>query len=295
MNNNCSKKISYKKNIKVVESNSHKYVVKLKKSNTSLIYDYLASRNFYNYLPKENNSTDTQEVYRYIEEKPESIEDKAIDLVYILSLLHIKTTIYEDINLDRIKEVYETNMKNINSLNTYYHNLQDYIENKVYMSPAEYLLIRNISQIYHLLTFSKNSLDSWYEEKKNNNKERTVLLHNNLSLDHFLEDNRAYLISWDKAERGYVIYDFLNFYKNEYNHLQMKSLFEIYQSKYQYTKEEKMLFLALLSIPWKIDFNDTNYNNTLKTRLLVNYVIKTSKFLSKDDEKNQKTQEEKLE
>ena len=35
------------------------------------------------------------------------LEDKAVDLIHILSLLHIKTTSYQEVAMDSIKEMYE--------------------------------------------------------------------------------------------------------------------------------------------------------------------------------------------
>lgn len=283
--------ISYKRKTKVLETETGKYVIKLKNNNNN-IYQYLENRNFHNFLPLENKATDSYEIYQYIEDRNLSSSDKALDLVYTLSMLHIKTTTYEPINLDKTKEIYEETLEKINYLNLYYHDLQDYIESKVYMSPAEYLLIRSISQIYYILDFSKNMIEKWYKEKEQQKKERIVLLHNNITLDHFLEEEKSYFINWNKATKGIVIYDFLNFYQNEYMDLEMESLFELYQSKYPYTSDEKLLFLSLVAIPWKIDFKESNYCNTLNTRRLVNYLLKTRSFILKENEKNQETQEQ---
>ena len=87
------------------------------------------------------------------------------------------------------------------------------------MSPAEYLLIINISKIYSLLNYAKNKLNEWYKNKET--KERHVLLNNNLKLENFIISENNYLINWNKAKRGNVIYDFINLYKNEYFNLNM--------------------------------------------------------------------------
>lgn len=112
----------------------------------------------------ENNGS--YEVYPYITEKEITKEDKAIDLAYTLSLLHTKTTTYQNIDLDKVKEIYEESINQLNYLNSYYHDLQDYIESKQYMAPGEYLLIRNVSRIYMLLEFSRQMLEKWYDEKQ---------------------------------------------------------------------------------------------------------------------------------
>ncbi len=295
MSNIESKKcpISYKRNTKIINDGNEKYVIKVKKSNIEKTYDYLSGRKFNNFLAS-IDSNRSYEVYPYIVEKEITKEDKAVDLVYTLSLLHAKTTTYQNIDLDKVKEIYEESQSKLNYLNSYYHDLQDYIESRQYMAPGEYLLIRNISRIYMLLTFSKHMLEKWYNEKQKLKKERNVFLHNNITLDHFLENENAYFINWSKSHRGIVVYDFLNFYQNEYKSLEMSSLFEIYQSKYKYTQDEYYLFLSLLSIPPKVEFTNSNYINTLNVSNLINYVEGVEKFTSKENEKYQKTHQEKL-
>lgn len=293
-NNLHLKQIGYKKNSKIVDTQEGKYILKTKKKDKEELYNYLQNRNFNNYLPLKNKYTDYYEMYPFIENKSTQEKDKAIDLIYTISMLHIKTTTYEDKNIDEIKEIYEQTQNEINDIKSYYLNIQDYIETKVYMSPAEYLLMRNISQIYAALNFSTRMLDLWYEEIKEKKSVRKTLLHNNLSLDHFFNEDNFYLVDWDNSKKGYVIYDFLNFYKNEYVNLEMNALFQLYQSKYKYTKDEKLLFLSLIAIPNKVKLNKTNYINTLEVRKLVTYLGKTNYFISKEYKKDQKTDKEEL-
>ncbi len=283
--------ISYKGHSRIINTSKGKYVLKEKKTNLQEIYDYLNAKKFYNYLPIINDYTDNYELYPYINELNMSNSSKAIDLIYELSMLHVKTTTYEEVNLDEIKKLYEETNKRIDYLYKYYLDLQDYIESNVYMAPAEYLLIRNISMVYRLLGFSKNKLNSWYQATEKLKKQRYVLLNNNLKLDHFLEGESNYFINWNKAKRGNVIYDFLNFFHNNYLELDMKSLYDLYQSKYRFTKDEEDLFLALLAIPEEITLRNTNYINTLKVKNLVIYLNKVMVFILEEDEKYQEENE----
>ena len=283
--------ISYKGHSRIINTSKGKYVLKEKKTNLQEIYDYLNAKKFYNYLPIINDYTDNYELYPYINELNMSNSSKAIDLIYELSMLHVKTTTYEEVNLDEIKKLYEETNKRIDYLYKYYLDLQDYIESNVYMAPAEYLLIRNISMVYRLLGFSKNKLNSWYQATEKLKKQRYVLLNNNLKLDHFLEGESNYFVNWNKAKRGNVIYDFLNFFHNNYLELDMKSLYDLYQSKYRFTKDEEDLFLALLAIPEEITLRNTNYINTLKVKNLVIYLNKVMVFILEEDEKYQEENE----
>ena len=285
------KNISYFNHTKIIDTKEGKYAIKVKKKDKEELFNYLKSKNFNHCLLLENTTREPFEIYRFIKENHLSPQEKASSLVYVLSMLHIKTTTYQEINLDNVKKVYEETIEKLNYLNNYYYDLQDYIETKIYMSPAEYLLMRNISKIYSALNFSRNILEKWYEEEISNKKERQVLLHNNLTLDHFLNGEELYLINWDCAKRGLVIYEFLNFYQNEYLYLEMESLFDIYKSKYQYTHTEFLLFLSLISIPPKIEFTKTNYINTLEVKRLIIYLEKTNHFISKEYKENKKTDE----
>ena len=287
--------ITYRGKAKIIDTEYTTYVVRLKQNNNQKIYKYLEDRNFNNFLPIYNSYEDPYEIYPFIVERQLEPKDKAQDLVYMLSLLHNKTTTYENVDLDEVKNIYETTIEKLDYLDQYYHDLQDNIESKVYMAPAEYLLIRNITSIYSAIYFSKEYIKKWHDEKTNQKTERRVFLHNNLYLHHFLlgEDN-SYFINWENSKRGNVIYDFLSFYRNEYLNIEPKALFDIYQAKFLYTKDEKTLFFALLAFPWKIAFQKSNYINTIEVRNLIKYIDMTNDFISEKNEENQKAHQEKF-
>ncbi len=285
--------ISYRGKTKIVAQDNKRYICKVKRQDKTPIFNYLKSKDFANYLPY-TEVTNEYEIYRYLEDNLPEKEDKAIELIYTLSLLHAKTTTYQEIDLDYTKKIYEDTKSQLAYLRNYYLDLQDFLETKIYPSPAEYLVLNNISKFYKAINYSEQKIESWYQEKIKLKKERLVLLHNNLTLDHFIKDDIAYLISWDKAKKGLVIFDFLNFYKNEYLNVEMTSLFDIYQSKYHYSKDELLLFQALISIPEKITFKKTNYINTVEAKNKIIYIDKTNDFLSKYYEKNQKSNNQEL-
>lgn len=284
------KKIGYKNGNRLVTTDDGDYVIKENKE--SNIYDYLDSRGFDNYssLIEKNNK---YRIFKYEKDNVHS-SDKAIDMIYLLSMLHIKTTTYREVDLDKVKEFYESSIDEIEYLNTYYHKLQDYAENKIYMSPCEYLFIRNASSIYQMLNFSRNYLEKWYNIKISDKKERVVLINNNLKLTNFVEYDKDKFLNWDHSRKDWVSYDFYNFYMNNYLELEMSSLFEIYQSKYKYTKDEELLLYTLLCKLWKVDFMGSNYENTIKVSNLVTYVQKTLSFISKQNKENKETYEKKF-
>lgn len=274
-----------KNNIRIIDTDKGKYVIKKNNNYDKDLYKYLTSKNF-NYI-LERETFDNYEVYPYINEVNIPIQEKAIELVYVLSLLHNKTTYYKEVKIDKVKEIYEKYQQQIDYLNHYYHDLQDVIEQKIYMSPGEYLLIRNISMIYSALTYAKIKLEEWYEYKIKQKKERIVLLHNKPCIEHFIIGEEKSLISWNNYKRDIPIYDFLYFYKHDYINLEMSTLFDIYKSRFCYTKDEKLLFLALISIPDKITFTSNNYKNCINVNRVVKYVEKTRNFVLKENEEQQ--------
>ena len=274
---------------KIICNNNQKYVYKTRRKNKEELFNYLNNKGFTNYLCYERE-TPKYEIYPFITEESLPPEDKAQELVMLLSSLHMKTATHQDINEDNIKEEYEMTKKQINYLKGYYYDLQDYIETKVFMSPEEQLLMNNISNFYKALNYSEHKLESWFKLKQQEKTERIVQLHNNISLKHFLISNEnKYIIDWENSSKGNIIYDFLKFYKNEFSNLEMISLFKIYQSKIEYTKSEQTLFESLIAIPPKIEFKDSHLVNTIKTRKIVNYVDKTNKFLSEYNKENQES------
>lgn len=280
------KKIMYKSKSQIIISDTNKYVKKIKQSNKKELFNYLNNKGFKNYLPI-IEETNEYEIYRYILEEDFPKEDKAIEIVKTLSMLHTLTTTYQEINQNKIKELYEQTLNNLSELKTYYLELQDHIETKEFFSPAEHLLMNNISNIYKAINYSNYKLEEWYQLIKTKKFQRYVQLHNNISLEHALKEEMLYFINWDTSKKDLVIYDFINFYKNEFQNLEMNALFKIYQSKFMYTDDEQLLFESLISMPPKMLFSKNNYINTLKARQLVDYVEKTNMFLLEDNKENQ--------
>lgn len=263
--------IRYKKknNVDILSTDDNRYV--LKKGNYHNIYEYLQTRNFKNIPCLINNNDDDYNLYQYIDDYSVPKEQRVEDFIYLLSILHNKTTFYKKIELDKIKEIFENLRSRQDYLSKYYQNLQDMIEIEKYMSPSHYQLIRNLSLIYFHLTESKNQIEKWYELTKNNKKMRYAMTHGNLKKDHFIENQDLYLISWEHARINSPVYDLENFYRNNWQDISLSSLLEIYQSKYLLTKEELHLFLALIHLPQKIEFSNSELENVRQIQNLITY------------------------
>ena len=218
---------------------------------------------------------------KYIEDIDEPREQKIIDLINLVTLLHSKTTLYRETDIDNYKYIYEEINKAIEESWNYYTTIIENIETSIYYSPSDYLISRNISFIYSAINYAKRSIDYWYKLIENKRKVRVVTIHNNLSLEHYIKHDKPYLISWEKSKIDMPIYDLITLYNNHYLEFDFIELLNIYLSKYPLTQEELLLFLTIISIPKKIEYNKSEYKNALNIRRQLDYIYKTSEIVKK--------------
>lgn len=275
----------YFKKVKSAILVNNEYVLKENKGNNK-VFSYLDARGF-NYYPSNKVLSDKYVLYEYLKDYNISDDERAIELINLVSLLHSKTTRYNSVSIDDYKKIYEEIDNKIDKLYSYYSDLNELIEQEIYMSPSNYLLVRNISKIYSSLNYCKNELDNWYELVKDNKKERVALIHNNLSLDHLIRNENSYLISWDKSKFDNPIYDLYNFYKNNYEKVEFSSLLEIYQKRYPLKQNELKLFFILISLPDKIEFTNNDFNNCKLVDKMLDYLYKTDSIISPYYPKNE--------
>ena len=277
--------IRYINTAKLIEEDNNYYILKPRKIEIEDIYSNLISRNFNNFLsPIEINNS--YEKYEFINELNSSDDDRSNDIVYLMSLLHNKTTSFNEVNENELKTRFEDIIKILDETYEYYSNLQNNIEEEIYMSPAEQLLMNNISKIYYLLNISRKNIEDYYEIISNKKVERKSIIHGNLKMNHILESKEKYLISWNNSKKEIPVYDLVKFYKNEYEKIELSSLYENYKSKYKLYKEEENLFISLISIPNIIKLDKTNYIDCININGLVDYVDKTIAFISKQNQKD---------
>ena len=276
-------KITIKNNVKIINNS---YVIKQNNLKGNNIFNYLLSRSF-DYFPKVIKEDDNNIYFEYIKDIKEPNEQKIIDLILLLSLLHSKTTFYKEVDIDYYKDIYESINYEIDDTYNYYNQVMDNIDNEIYMSPADYLIARNISIIYKNLNYAKEEINNWYKLIENKRKVRIATVHNNLSLDHYLKSDKSYLISWDKSKQDMPIYDLVSLYKHNYLDYDFIPLLNIYLNKYSLTEEELKLFLILIAIPSKIKAENTEYKRVLSVRRIIDYLYKTDTILKKYSIKKQ--------
>lgn len=266
----------------IIDSTSGSYVIKSKPKDKDLIsiFNYLKSRNF-NYFPDIilDNRDDTY-IYEYLENDNVINPEKGEDLINLVGLLHSKTSYNKEISEEVHKEIYENIKNNVMYLKDYYLKYFDLFLHDIYMSPSRYEFVRNYSKINSALNFCEKELDNWYDIVKDKKSERVCLIHNNLSLDHFIKsDNNNYLISWDKAKFDTPVLDLYTLYKNNFWELEFSTIYKKYLSINRLSEEEQKLFFILISLVPEISFCKDEFECTKNMRKKLDYVFKTEEFL----------------
>lgn len=265
--------------VTIIEDKIGRFVVKENNVNHE-IFSYLKSRNFDYYPNVINDLDDDYQIQEYIEDTNYPKEQKVIDLVSLVSLLHNKTTHYKEVDFEDYKRLYEDISNNIEYLKSYYFDILTTIESHVFMSPYEYLLARNISKINSALNFCENEIEKWYKLVENKTKERQVVLHNNLDLTHFIKSDKSYLISWGKSKIGNPIFDLYILYRRHALDFDFENILNVYEQNYPLKEDEKRLLYILISLPDKIEFDGNNYILTKKISDMVDILYKTDKLIS---------------
>ena len=277
--------LKYHGKVIIIDSNEGKFVYKEK--NNYKIYEYLISRGF-NYFPKQINDKDTNyELTEYIENKDIPKDQRINDLIYLVSYLHKKTAFYKEIDLDELKKEYENIENNANYLMSYYNDLNNIIDNKTFMSPAEYLLVLNIDIFYYLISFIKVEVINWYKSISEKKNIRYCMIHNNLKLDHILINNTSYLISWDRANFDLPYKDIKKILEDNYSYINVENFLNEYVKENKIDYNEYLFLLINLAIPKKIEFTNNTYFDCYNLSNYIEYLRKIATLVQKSN-KNQK-------
>ena len=266
--------------VNIVDTNLGRFVYK-DFGVDNYILNYLKTRKF-DYMPRIINDVfDNYRLFEYLEDFDIPKEQKILDMINLVSLLHSKTTHYKEVDTEYYEKIYDDLKNNIDFLYGYYNDLITIIDSKVYQSPSEYLLARNISFVFKSIDFCDQKLEHWHSLIYEKRKQRNVVLHNNLKLDHFIRNEKSYLISWDKAKIGCPVFDLYKLYRNHALDFDFSDIFNEYEKRYPLTTDEKELFFALISLPNIIEFNDTEYKMCAKISREIDTLYKTSDFIKK--------------
>lgn len=274
----------------IIDSTEGSFIIKPKgEKDIKSLFNYLKSRDFTAFPEIVDESRADVNIFEFIHESVYPKEQKALDMIKLVSSLHLKTSYEKSVTEDKYKEIYENLDNNLNYYKNEYNKYIDEFEGEIYMSPSHYLFMRNSSKLLAQIAFCKSKLDDWYESVKEKRTTRVALIHNNLCLDHFIKGEKEALLSWDKSTSDTPILDIYGFYQKEALNLDFSSLLSVYKKYYPLNPEEFDLLLIMLCMPHKIVFDNNELYSCESIQKELDYVYKTEELVRpyylKEDEK----------
>lgn len=263
----------------VLETTSGEFIIKEKNKDLNELYNYLLSRGFDAFPKLIDSSRSEVNLLEYVEDTKMPKEQRFDDLIGTIALLHSKTSYYKEVSEDKYKAIYDDINSNIEYLKNYYSSLYDNGFKEVYMSPSTYAFMRNYSKINNALRFCSQHLDEWYNTVEDKKKTRVAIVHNNLALEHFLENDKNYLISWDNYLIDTPILDIVKLYRKEYMNVDFSSALAKYLKMYPLLDSERNLLFVMLAMPFQNIETDKEFNRCIEINKVLNYVFKTEELI----------------
>ena len=263
----------------ILETTSGDFIVKEKNKDLNELYNYLISRGFDNFPKLIDSSRKDLNVFEYIDTINMPKEQMCDDIIDLIASLHNKTSYFKEVSEDKFKSIYEDIKSNISYLKNYYDTMYEIGFSEEYMSPATYLFMRNFYKINAALDFCLKEIDEWYNLIRNETKIRVSVVHNNLSIEHFLKGSREVLISWDNYLIDTPIIDIVKLYKNEYLNMNFSEVLERYFYKFPLLNYEQKLLFVLITIPPEIKDSHNEFNKCKNISKVIDYVFKTEDLI----------------
>lgn len=260
----------------ILETTCGDFIIKPKNKDINELYTYLTNRGFMNYPKIIDSSRDEVNVFEYVEDIKLPKEQKCDDLIEIIASLHNKTSYFKEVSEDKFKSIYEDIKSNINYLSNYYNTLYEIGFNEIYESPSNYIFMRNYFKINAALEYANNELDNWYSLVTSETKIRVCLIHNNLELNHLLNNK---LISWDNYMIDTPVIDIVKLYKKEWKNIDFSEILERYMYKFPLLEYEKKLLFILISMPPEIKKSDNEFEKCKVVSEVMDYVFKTEELI----------------
>ena len=263
----------------ILETTSGDFIIKEKNKDLNELYNYLISRGFDNFPKLIDSSRKDLNVFEYVDTINMPKEQMCDDIIDLIASLHNKTSYFKEVSEDKFKSIYEDIKSNISFLKNYYDTMYEIGFSEEFMSPATYLFMRNFYKINAALDFCDREIDEWYELIKEESKIRVSVVHNNLSIEHFLKGNKEVLISWDNYLIDTPIIDIVKLYKNEYLNMNFSEVLERYFYKFPLLPYEQKLLFVLITMPPEIKMSNDEFNKCKNISKVIDYVFKTEDLI----------------
>ncbi|MBD3107815.1 spore coat protein YsxE [Bacillus sp. AGMB 02131] len=203
-----------------------------------------------------------------------------------LARIHSLTVKETPIEKEERELHYERTIDSWKKQQSFLEEFVSHCEGKWYMSPFELLFCSYYYDISQAVSFSIRKFEEWYEETKDNEKVRTVIVHGKFSLQHFLLDENGigYFINFENARTLPQHFDLLPFFV-KYCHTYPTRCDECVDWLYSYYKyfpmrdDEMMLFISYLAFPTNVlQAAETYHNEKYERKTEYQYVNQLQKY-----------------
>ncbi len=189
-------------------------------------------------------------------ETKETRSGRHMQLFRELARLHMISAKEVKVQKEERKEHYEKTIDQLEKNKEFLEGFMEECEKKTYMSPFELLFCLYFNEIGQALRFSKTKFEEWYEDTKDQEKARMVVIHGKISSEHYLYDERGYgyFMNFEAAGFGSPIHDLLPFLSRALKTSPKKNdecvdwVYHYFQY-FPFKNDEKLLFLSYLAYP----------------------------------------------
>ena len=285
ISNNCTNiiKIDLEKNYVIIHTNKNKYLLKKGSKEDRDNRLYLSQSGYQDKMILVDADFE-YELY-LLEEKsfPGNVQNTMLDELF---KIHKSTTSIVNVSDEEKSNIYKNAVNRLDELFNYYYNWQISIQEKIFPSAGEYLLLLNVSKIYKLLNYSRSYLEKWYV--LDNISFQEAFLVNIISLNNYYAGE--VFIDYSNSSVGKIIEEITNYYRNYYENVSLEEVLD----KYDLLEAEKYYLFFLLAMPKKIFFTYDNYNDVVLIRDIIDYSDCLLDYFLKEDKKYQEADQHKF-
>ena len=238
------------------------------------LFNYLDSRGFFYHQKLIDDNT-----FEYIDDLDYPKEQKYNDMIVLLAKMHKSTSFYKEIDIIKINDLYNKLKNNLYYFKNKYNLLVSKFEEEEVTIPSHLLFLENYSKLISQINFCLDNLEKWYLKIKERKEYRICIIHNNMSLEHYLKNKKEYLISFDNYRKDSPIIDIYKLYIKDYDKVDFKYNLKLYFENIDLDDYEKELLFLLICMPRDISFlgNDINSFNNLEKYL--DYVYRAEELV----------------
>ena len=276
---NCSNimKISKKNNYTIIYTKDNRYLLK-KKS-----------------LVDENNRLSLRELGYF--DKLITIDSDSSNQLFLIDSNSQSTLFEELLKIHKItmntieidgsvkEEKYKEIVKLLDKKFNYYYQKQINIQEKIFPSAGEYLLLLNISKIYKLLNWARYYVEKWF--KIENVCFQKCLLVNKIDLNNYWE---GLIVDYSESYFDYLVFELAKYYKIYFESTSLETILD----NYQLFESEKYYLYVLLALVEEVVFSFDNYKDVILIRRKINYIDSLLTYFLKEDKENQETNKQKF-